>query len=350
MTPRLPDVGLSEGRALRALLSLAAINGVICIVAPGWVVLRPGGAQALVGNAIYVAAIAVLALTPLHLVFLWFVVGGRLREMRANKLALQRIREVLGTETIDTAFQPIFDLASRRVIGVEALARFTTEPTTTPDTWFADADRLGCGLDLELLAIRTALANVAHLPADLYVALNVSPATLTHPRLLATLLASPVATERLVLEVTEHTSIPDYAPLQEARANLRHHGILLAVDDAGSGYASLRHIVALAPDLIKLDRALVTGIDHDEARRALVAAVVMYALQAGTVLVAEGVETAAELRAIEALGVDAAQGYHLGRPSTCRLDWARWQHPASSLTASSVGVLRPRSAVHHEAS
>jgi EAL domain-containing protein (putative c-di-GMP-specific phosphodiesterase class I) len=222
------------------------------------------------------------------------------------------------------------------------LARFTVEPVATPDVWFADAERVGQGRALELLAIRTALGNVAALPANLYVTLNVSPSTLASPQLLATLLDSGVSRERLVVEVTEHTSIPDYAPLQEARARLRHHGIRLAVDDAGSGYASFRHIVALAPDIIKLDRGLIAGIDHDEARRALVAAVVMYALQSGAVLVAEGIETAVELEALESLGVDCAQGYHLGRPTTCPHDWQTWERSTIEPSPATRRPLRPR--------
>jgi EAL domain-containing protein (putative c-di-GMP-specific phosphodiesterase class I) len=201
--------------------------------------------------------------------------------------------------------------------------------------------RVGAGRELELLAVRTALANTSALPEHLYVAINVSPSTLASPALLATLLASGVACSRLVVEVTEHTSIPEYAPLQEARARLRDHGVRVAVDDAGSGYASFRHIVALAPDIIKLDRGLVAGIDHDEACRALVAAVVMFALESGAVLVAEGIENAGELAAIERLGVDSAQGYHLGRPTTCREDWQTWGRAASSLPAGARRPLRP---------
>jgi EAL domain-containing protein (putative c-di-GMP-specific phosphodiesterase class I) len=332
----------SEGRLLRLLVGVAGLNGVVCIFAPAWVVVRAGGAEAQVGRVIYVAAVAVLALTPLQLMFLWFAVAARLRDIRANKRARLRIGEVLATEAITTAFQPIFDLVTRRVVGAEALSRFSTEPIAPPDVWFAKAERAGLSLQLELLAIRTALTSAAALPENLYVTLNVSPSTLASPQLLATLLDSNLPPDRLVVEVTEHTSIPDYAPLQEARAGLRLHGIGLAVDDAGSGYASFRHIVALAPDIIKLDRALVAGIDHDEAGRALVAAVVMYALEAGVVLLAEGVENAAELNAIESLGVEAAQGYHLGRPTVFPQDWAQWDQAGSVLPPGADRQLRPQ--------
>jgi EAL domain-containing protein (putative c-di-GMP-specific phosphodiesterase class I) len=326
---------------LPVLISVAVVNGLITLLGPAWVIVRGGGAAAPIGPVLYLCAIATVALTPLELGCLWFALGGRVREMRTKRRAAARIHEILRSESIVTAFQPIFDLHSCRVVGAEALARFTVEPVATPDVWFADADRAGYGLEMELLAIRTALSNVSALPSHLYVALNVAPPTLASPQLLATLLGSGIAPERLVVEVTEHTSIPDYAPLQEARETLRHHGIRLAVDDAGSGYASFRHIVSLAPDIIKLDRALVAGVDHDEAGRALVAAVVMYALEAGAVLIAEGVETAAELAAIEDLGVDAAQGYHLGRPTVVHDAWRQWEQTSASLRGASDRGVRP---------
>ena len=192
----------SEGRLLRLLVGVAGLNGVVCIFAPAWVVVRAGGAEAQVGRIIYVAAVAVLALTPLQLMFLWFAVAARLRDIRANKRARLRIGEVLATEAITTAFQPIFDLVTRRVVGAEALSRFSTEPIAPPDVWFAKAERVGLSLQLELLAIRTALTSAAALPENLYVTLNVSPSTLASPQLLATLLDSNLPPERLVVEVT----------------------------------------------------------------------------------------------------------------------------------------------------
>src|SRR4029079_4836445 len=126
-------------------------------------------------------------------------------EISTNKGTARRVRDVLESESLDTVFQPIFDLVTRRVVGAEALARFTTQPMTTPDVWFADADRVGHGLELELLAIRTALTRFARVLSSLYLALNVSPSTLASPQLMATLLAGGIAPARLVLEVTEHT-------------------------------------------------------------------------------------------------------------------------------------------------
>jgi EAL domain-containing protein (putative c-di-GMP-specific phosphodiesterase class I) len=112
-----------------------------------------------------------------------------------------------------------------------------------------------------------------------------------------------------------------------AREELRSHGIRVAVDDAGAGYASLQHILALSPDLIKADRSLISGVDVDPIRASMVAAVLMFAVQSGAALVVEGVETAAELQVLRELGVDHAQGYLVARPSTDPADWGRWRAP-----------------------
>jgi len=124
-----------------------------------------------------------------------------------------------------------------------------------------------------------------------------------------------------VVELTEHASVDDYPALLCARETLRLHGIRLAVDDAGSGYSTFRHIVAVGPDIIKVDRSLIAGIDHDDACRAMVGSLVLYALESGSLVVGEGVETAAELDTLELLGVDAVQGYLLGRPRTGDAAW-----------------------------
>jgi EAL domain-containing protein (putative c-di-GMP-specific phosphodiesterase class I) len=95
-----------------------------------------------------------------------------------------------------------------------------------------------------------------------------------------------------------------------------------------AGYASLRHILVLAPDMIKIDRSLISGVDADPIRRSMVAAVLMFAMQSGAALVAEGVETQAELDTLRVLGVDHAQGYFIARPSISAHHWANWRAPA----------------------
>ncbi len=315
-----------EKHRLRFLVVVAVANGLVTVVGPAIVLFRPGGANALVGQVIYVMAAIALSLTPLQVAAGWFFVRPLLREQTASRRRLTRVSDVLDRDrhVLDIAFQPIVDIVSGRVAGVEALARFITEPPRPPDKWFADADNVGRGLELELLAVETALQRAADLPGHPYIAINVSPTTLTSPLLVPVLLSSDVAAYRIILEVTEHATVEDYPTLRRAREKLRHFGIRLAVDDAGSGSASFRHIVALAPDVIKLDRSLVTGIDRDPATQALVRAMLGFAAQSNAIVVGEGVETSEELDVLRDVGVCMVQGYLLGRPTTRRTDWQTW--------------------------
>lgn len=234
------------------------------------------------------------------------------------------VKDILLAEQLTIAFQPIVDLPTGRILGVEALSRFPSREGTTPDVIFAEATNAGLGLELELLAVRRALTEARLLDGSLYVSINVSPPVLANPSLIDALLASDVDLKRVVIEVTEHASIGDYTLLTQPRQRLRDLGVRLAIDDAGAGYASLRHIVGLSPDIIKIDRALVTNVDEDRARRALVMAVVMFANEINSSVIGEGVETAEELHALKSLGVNAAQGYLLGRPTTSSADWLTW--------------------------
>jgi EAL domain-containing protein (putative c-di-GMP-specific phosphodiesterase class I) len=208
-------------------------------------------------------------------------------------------------------FQPILDLASSRTAGVEALARFSAQPIQPPDYWFAEAAAVGLGAELELLAVRAAIAQIDRLPPDTYLSVNVSPHTALEPGLLDTLY--PVA-RRIVVELTEHEAVADYDDLASAVGRLRDLGARVAVDDAGSGYSSLQHIVRLRPDIVKLDIALTRHIDHDPARRALGEALVSFGREIGAAITAEGIETEAELDTLRRIGVGYGQGYHLARP------------------------------------
>lgn len=250
--------------------------------------------------------------------------GGTSRYPDANVLARQhreavrtRVLRALMRQDVHIVFQPIVNVTTGDVVGAEALSRFPPQDHAfTPDRWFADATEIGLGAELELLAVRKAIAAATDsVPPPAYVSVNVSPATLTTHEFLDAITSGPLPTDRLVVEVTEHASVDDYARLTEPLAALRACGIRLAVDDAGAGYASFRHILQLAPNCIKLDRDVIAGIDADPARRAFAAAVVMFALEVDASVVAEGIETIGELRTVQMLGVDTGQGYLLGRPS-----------------------------------
>jgi EAL domain-containing protein (putative c-di-GMP-specific phosphodiesterase class I) len=230
-----------------------------------------------------------------------------------RRIRRERIEGVLGAGLLRVVFQPIVELATGRVIGAEALARFACEPDRPPDAWFTEAAEVGLGPDLEVAAVREALAQLDGLPAGAYMSLNASPATLFAGRLEEVLAGVPC--ERLVIELTEHHEVSDYERLNRALAPLREAGVRLAVDDTGAGFASLRHILRLGPDVIKLDRTLTQGIDTDVVRRSLALALVRFAGEAGALLTAEGVETPGELAVLSELGVQAAQGYHLAPPA-----------------------------------
>ncbi|MGZ4547560.1 MAG: sensor domain-containing phosphodiesterase [Blastococcus sp.] len=254
----------------------------------------------------------------------------------------EAVLRVLQSDAVRTAFQPIMSLRDERVVGVEALSRFSLPGDhRSPEDWFTGAAGVGLGTDLELHTLMLALDAARALPGHLYVSVNLSPETLMCPGVSGALARSPIHPARIVLEITEHSSVEDYNDLARALRPLREAGMRIAVDDAGAGYATFRHILALSPDVIKLDRTLIAGIDRDPARRALAAAVVSFAGETRTSVVAEGLETAAEFRTVLRLGVDSGQGYLLGRPTVLPEEWLSWQAPelptGATAAASAVG-------------
>jgi PAS domain S-box-containing protein len=240
--------------------------------------------------------------------------GEEVRLAQHQRTSRRRIEAVLegSDDCLRIVFQPIVELSSGEVVGYEALSRFSSEPLRPPNEWFSEAAEVGLGVEFELYALRAALADWNRSPCDAYLSLNVSPDTVMSPALMA--LLETVACDRIVIEITEHAGIEDYAALGGALAQLRAKGLRVAIDDAGAGYSSLRHILYLRPDIIKLDVALTRGIDADPARQALAVALVSFRQQVGAVLVAEGIETENELAVLMQLGVRHGQGFYLGRP------------------------------------
>ncbi len=250
------------------------------------------------------------------LTFLANMVGEELeRDGKTRRIHTHRregIRRVLEGEGLSIVFQPIVELVEGHVVFAEALSRFSVEPYRTPDIWFADADALGLGVELELAAIRAGLGHLDELPTSARLSLNVSPATLCSPELIEALAATPGA--RLAIELTEHAPVHDYPTLMGALAALRSRGVQFMIDDAGAGFSSLKHVLDLRPDAIKLDLSLTRDIDSDPVRRALAASLVAFGRETGAIIVAEGIETQAELQILRELGVTHGQGYLLARP------------------------------------
>jgi EAL domain-containing protein (putative c-di-GMP-specific phosphodiesterase class I) len=324
---------MPDRRLWRLLVTITILDVLIVLTGPLVLLIERGrGVNAPDRIVLVTAAVAVVVL-PLQCAALWRLLAKQFGEQRRLRRLFRRIDHVVRTGELTIAFQPVVNARDMRVVGVEALARFGGHPPIPPLQWFTDAELVDRALQLDLLAVRSTLSAAVDLPPDVYVAVNVSPATFASSALLRELRSTAIRPDRLVLEVTEHSSIEDYAPLIEARMRLRSHGIRLAVDDAGAGYASFRHIVALAPDIIKIDRAIVSGVDKDPARSALVAAVVMFAHGSGATIVAEGVETRYELECLARLGVDTLQGHLTGMPTSAPGDWSNWGNSAP--TASS---------------
>jgi PAS domain S-box-containing protein len=243
---------------------------------------------------------------------------------RVHFAARARVQGVLDTGALDVALQPIVDLTTGELAGVEALARF--RDGRGPDVWFRDAAEAGLALELDRLAVQSALGLFPLIPAGCYLSINATPELVLSGTLQTDLLgrAAELPLDRLVIEITEHARVTSYTDLQALLTPLRERGVRLAVDDTGAGYASLSHVLQLRPSIIKLDRSMVADIAEDRARRSLVTALVLLALDLGASLTGEGIETPAELDTLKLLGVDTGQGYLLARPSTDRRHWRTW--------------------------
>lgn len=311
-------------KALRDFVVAAVADLVVCMVLLAAVVVRQVGPGPGVGVPVLVATAVAVALLPTQLVPLWAVLSEWATSVARRRRTVRLVESVLCEGPLVTAFQPIIEVATRRVVGAEALTRFPASVDWSPADWFREAATVGRGLDLEYATVSRALAAAQLVPAG-YVAVNVSPAMLASPGLLDLLDASGVPPQRLILEVTEQASITEHSDaILAVRGGLRERGVRLAIDDVGAGYASMQQIVTLRPDVIKIDRSLIDGLARDPARRSMVGAVVAFGVQRGALIVAEGVETADELEALSRLGVDHAQGFYIARPSTDPDAWARW--------------------------
>jgi EAL domain-containing protein (putative c-di-GMP-specific phosphodiesterase class I) len=223
----------------------------------------------------------------------------------------ERVRHAIDDDVVHAVYQPICTLAGSTV-GAEALARFRGPPARGPVRWFAEAREVGLLRDLELAAVRAALKGLPELPEHVFLAINVSPATLCTPAFLRLVAGHDGA--RLVIEITEHARIDDYDHLSDALHALRDFGVRIAIDDAGAGFASLRHILRLEPEFIKLDRTLIDGIEADRSRQALAAGLISFAEKIDATIVAEGIERLAEVEKLSELGVRYGQGYFFARP------------------------------------
>jgi EAL domain-containing protein (putative c-di-GMP-specific phosphodiesterase class I) len=266
------------------------------------------------------------------------ILAPALLARRQRRSASLRIAKTIGSGAFQPVFQPIVDLHTGKTVGFEALTRFASGDA--PDRVFSDAADVGLGPELEAATLAAALRDAVGLPAGAWLSLNVSPTFLAQSTRLSELLA--VRTRPIVLEITEHEMIDDYAPLHLAMSRLGGD-VGLAVDDAGAGIANFRHLVELRPNLVKIDASLIRGANADVSRQALIVGLVHFAEVSGAQVLAEGLETDAEQATVQRLGVTLGQGFLLGRPGL--ID--EWLPPTRVLRRASVAIRPPQEVNSH---
>jgi len=248
-------------------------------------------------------------------------IAKRDAQLETGLQARERGREILElilNENLVTRYEPIVDIESGDPIGYEALTRGPEEGTLqSPERLFRQAQDVGLLFELDCLCRRLAFAGAGCLPRGGKLFLNLLPAAIGDPNLRdeglrANLEKYELNPGDLVLEISERESIENFAIFRELRDSYREFGVQIAIDDAGAGYSSLEAIMEIAPDYMKADMALVRGIDTDPPRREVLSGLRGVAERIGAEVIAEGIETAEELRVVKELGIRFGQGYIFG--------------------------------------
>lgn len=304
---KVADLGLIRSAGIRAFLAIP--------------VMRPGGLDPAMLCCVHRTRRPDLSERDYTTMSAFAAIAGDLMHRRraSDKERIKKraeIHSIIENLRFDIVFQPIFDLNSGEMRGVEALTRFAHEDGRGPDLWIADAGTVGLQAELESAIVGEVLDQREQLPRTGYLSVNVSPATLVHPSFAEALRGHD--TLGLILELTEHVEIPEEAALEAAIARLRNLGIKLAIDDVGSGYSGLSQILRFRPDFLKLDMSLVSGLESDAAKRSLAMAMQHFGREIGAKLIAEGIEKEEEAYALRMLGISLGQGFHLGRPSPAK--------------------------------
>jgi EAL domain-containing protein (putative c-di-GMP-specific phosphodiesterase class I) len=232
----------------------------------------------------------------------------------------EEIARIIERRAVELAYQPLADLQTLRVVAVKALPRFRTRPMRPPETWFAEAARHGSLVDLELVALTAAIGRMEMLPSDTFLAVSISSETAVSDCFRD--LIRGAEQNRIALELNEYSA--DHDELWTALDELRAGGVRVAVHHAGSGPWSLRHIVRLAPDLIKVDMSTLREMSADLAGHEPVSSIIGFAIDIGAAVVADGVETEREIETLRGLGIDLAQGNYLARPGQIPSGGGTW--------------------------
>ena len=248
-----------------------------------------------------------------------FMAASPARKPERRNMTL--LRRIIEQRRLSALMQPIIDLKSGEFLGFEGLIRGPADsPLHSPINLFGAAEQQGLQLELEMLSRQTVLSTFAklNLPGNLF--LNVSPQTMTHPsfkngQTLAFLKQLGIDPGRVIIEITENQPTFDFAAMRDALLHYRGMGFKIAIDDLGEGFSSLRLWSELRPDYIKVDMHFVQGVDRDPIKLQFLKSIQQIAESSGTQVIAEGVETEAELRVVKDIGIALGQGYFIARPS-----------------------------------
>jgi EAL domain-containing protein (putative c-di-GMP-specific phosphodiesterase class I)/DNA-binding NarL/FixJ family response regulator len=247
----------------------------------------------------------------------------------------EQIERIIERQAVELAYQPLADLATLRVVAVEALPRFRTRPMRSPESWLAEAAKHGWLIDLELVALNAALGHVGMLPTDAFLAVSISPETALSGRFRD--LVRGADQTRIALELNEYSADHDELPTG-ALDELRADGVRVAIHHAGSGPRSLRHIVRLAPDLIKVDMSMLREMSADPTSHEPVSSFIGFAFDIGAMVVADGVETEQEVETLRRLGIDHAQGNYLARPGPIPKGGGAWGRTTLSADPTAIAT------------
>jgi len=230
------------------------------------------------------------------------------------------LKDAAAREEFEVAYQPQFELATGRLVGVEALLRWNhpERGPISPAEFVPVAEEIGLMETLGEWVLRRACAEVASWPAPVRLAVNVSPSQFTRGDLVGTvssaLARSGLPADQLDIEITESLFLQESPAVKATMDALSRRGIGFALDDFGTGYSSLSYIRTFPISKIKIDRSFVTGLPHDREAIAIVQAVVALATNLGLRTNAEGLESEEQIALLRVLGCNEGQGYGLGRP------------------------------------
>jgi EAL domain-containing protein (putative c-di-GMP-specific phosphodiesterase class I) len=223
------------------------------------------------------------------------------------------IVKIISNRSFQNVYQSIVDFTTGKNVGLEALTRFEDVSFESPDWVFREAEHFGLKSELEIAVLHEPIKRTHAMSGDCYVSINVSPATVATKAFKD--LVATAATDHLVIELNEADTVDCYFALNNHLDKVRELGVSLAIDDVGSGYANFRHILELSPEILKLDISLIRDINISRKKQALAAAIAAYADEFGSKIIAEGVETDAELQILQKLGINLIQGYLFSKPA-----------------------------------